>query len=409
MQIDTTSGEQEQDQGQGQQLNDDEMKADADQTKTEGGAGRKEEEDMNVPEEVKTEEERERERARSRSPSIRDEKPQAFQSYNMARQLDGMGPVAQDDPAFQRHWQSSQQMDEDEELMADTFNEKKLSAEERKEFDLAEDKALQVWFDNAAWKAVPESEAREGEVIPARFLQRWKPTKTGKVANARVILQGFRHKDVLTEELDGESPTLSRTGRMLILIWACQLGWKVFAANVKSAFMQSKSIDVQTRIFIKPTAEMRRRLERLMGLKPWVLLKATKLAFGDVRAPRQWYESAREFLLEEAKFLVHPLDNCVFLSVRRAYSEDHDFRCSCWMVCLVVDGILGLHVDDFLGCGEGVSSIEDATGAVTTEAENFEWFFKKRLQMLANKFRFGSWTLDKIHQFCFVELPLSKA
>ena len=81
---------------------------------------------------------------------MRDEKSQAFQSYNTARQLDGMGPVSQDDPAFQRHWQSSQQMDEDEELMADTFREKKLSAEERKEFDLAKIKALQVWLDNSA-------------------------------------------------------------------------------------------------------------------------------------------------------------------------------------------------------------------------------------------------------------------
>lgn len=103
---------------------------------------------------------------------------------------------------------------------------------------------------------MPESEAREGEVIPARFLQRWKATKSGKVAHARVIIQGFRHKDILTEELDRELPTLSRTGCMLILIWACQLGWKVFAADVKSAFMQSKPVDEQTRIFIRPTTEM---------------------------------------------------------------------------------------------------------------------------------------------------------
>ena len=370
-----------------------------------------EEGDQNMPEEkqeaeeskeISQEPEVKQSRERSRSPPMRDEKAQAFRSYNMARQLDGMGPVAEDDPGFQRMWQSSQPMEEDEELMADTFNEKKLSAEEKKEFDLAKDKALQVWLDNAAWKAVNESEAREGEVIPARFLQRWKPTKTGKVANARVIIQGFRHKDVLTEELDRESPTLSRTGRMLILIWACQFSWKVFAADVKSAFMQSKSIDEQTRIFIRPTAEMRRRLERLMGLKPWELLKATKPAFGDVRAPRQWYESAREFLLEEAKFLVHPLDNCVFLSWRRAYSDDPEFQVfSHGGVPSIVDGILGLHVDDFLGCGEGVNSVEDATGANVTEEENFEWCFKKRLQMLSKKFRFGSWDFGRNSQILF--------
>lgn len=30
-----------------------------------------------------------------------------------------------------------------------------------------------------------------------------------------------------------------------------------------------------------------------MGLKPWEMLKATKPAFGDVRAPRHWYDVVR--------------------------------------------------------------------------------------------------------------------
>ena len=88
-------------------------------------------------------------------------------------------------------------------------------------------------------------------------------------------------------------------------------------SRCEKTFMQSKSIDEETRIYIRPTAEMRKRL-RLMDLKPWELLKGTKPAFGDVRAPRQWYESAKDFLINEAQFLQHPLDNCVFLSVRIA-------------------------------------------------------------------------------------------
>lgn len=58
---------------------------------------------------------------------------------------------------------------------------------------------------NQAWRPVPESEAKEGESVPTRFLQRSKPTKEGKKANARVILQGFRHKDVLEKKLETES------------------------------------------------------------------------------------------------------------------------------------------------------------------------------------------------------------
>ena len=81
-------------------------------------------------------------------------------------------------------------LDDDEMLMAEHFNENKLTPEQRKEFEEAKDSALKVWIENAACKAVPEEEAKEGEVVPARFLERWKP---------RVILQGFRDKDVLQE------------------------------------------------------------------------------------------------------------------------------------------------------------------------------------------------------------------
>ncbi len=49
--------------------------------------------------------------------------------------------------------------------------------------------------------------------------------------------------------------------------------------------MQSDSTDQETRIFIKATADMRSSLERLMGLKPFQILKATKPAFGSLEVP----------------------------------------------------------------------------------------------------------------------------
>ena len=221
----------------------------------------------------------------------------------------------------------------------------------------------------------------------------------------------FRHKDVLNEELDRESPTLSRTSRMLILQRACQLGWKIFAADVKSAFMRSKSVDEETRIYIRPTAEMRRRLERLMDLKPWELLKATKPAFGDVRAPRQWYESAKDFLINEAQFIQHPLDNCAFLSVRLARKGDHDLQVFEYQgEQYIVDRILGLHVDDFLGCGEGMHTMEDVTGIrEETEAQRTMHCFKSRLQSLAQKFRFGSWDFDRNFKILFSGTSLEQS
>ena len=85
---------------------------------------------------------------------------------------------------------------------------------------------------------------------------------------------------------------------------------------------------------------------------------------------------------------MHPLDNCVFLSVRRAYSDDTEFQVFAYdSVPSIVDVFfLRLQVDDFLGCREAVNSVKDATGANLTEEENFEWCFKKRLQMLSKNF-----------------------
>ena len=77
---------------------------------------------------------------------------------------------------------------------------------------------------------------------------------------------------------------------------------------------------------------------------------------------------------------MHPLDNCVFLSVRRAYSDDPEFQVfSHGGVPSIVDGILGLHVDDFLGCGEGVNSVEDATGANVTEEEKLRMVLQEEV------------------------------
>ena len=167
----------------------------------------------------KKDEEETSERQRSRGPIEWDERAKAFQSFNMARKLDGLPPETEE--VFLRRLQA-QQTDAgvDEELVAEAFNEKKLNEEERQQFSIAKDQALQVWIDNKAWRPVDESEAKEGEVIPAHFLMRWKPMKEGKKANARMIIQGFRHQDVLNSELERESPTLSMTGRMLIMVVA---------------------------------------------------------------------------------------------------------------------------------------------------------------------------------------------
>ena len=169
--------------------------------------------------------------------------------------------------------------------------------------------------------------------------------------------------------------------------------------------MQSDSIDKTTRIFVRPPGEMRRRLERLMGFKPHEILKATKPAFGDVRAPRQWNETADRSLTHELGLLRHPLDRCLYLSLRAATADDPEFlqfeKDKSWWI---VDGALGLHVDDFLGAGEQVFSLKDVQRDPAGAFDCFE----HRLHQLSKRFRFGSWDFGCKMRFCGLEIQQSE-
>ena len=80
-----------------------------------------------------------------------------------------------------------------------------------------------------------------------------------------------------------------------------------------------------------------------MNLTEDEVLKMLKSGFGDVRAPRLWSDKAARDLCQIG-FARHPLDRCVCMSLKGG-----DLPKS------VSEGILGLHVDDFIVGGEGMS------------------------------------------------------
>ena len=87
---------------------------------------------------------------------------------------------------------------------------------------------------------------------------------------------------------------------------------------------------------------MRRLLAEMIGLKEHEVMQMTKPAFGDVRAPRQWNETADAALTTEIGLLKHELDGCIYISVRLATAEDHRFRIfEMDGLEYVVDGLFG--------------------------------------------------------------------
>ena len=106
-------------------------------------------------------------------------------------------------------------------------------------------------------------------------------------------MQGFKHADALTTTPDKKSPTISRLGRNFIFTILTAKRWKAFGADVEDAFLQGVNLeDIGVTIIGIPNSDMRRRLQRLMGLQPGEGLLMLKSRFGDIRAPRLWFDKA---------------------------------------------------------------------------------------------------------------------
>ena len=119
-------------------------------------------------------------------------------------------------------------------------------------------------------------------------------------------MQGFKHEGAVSQALDKQSPTMSRLARHLLLVVASCQRWRCFKADVADAFLQGVDLhDVGVTIGV-PNADMRRRLARLMDLRPDEDIRMLKSGFGDVRAPKLWYDAACA-TLTDLGCVTHPL------------------------------------------------------------------------------------------------------
>ena len=66
---------------------------------------------------------------------------------------------------------------------------------------------------------------------------------------------------------------------------------------------------------------------------------------------------------------------------------------------LVVDGAFGLHVDDILAAGEGITKAEDAY-----QPQGKPKCYAERLYVLLNRFKFGSVDYQDKQMFCGCQL-----
>ncbi|CAK0788562.1 unnamed protein product, partial [Prorocentrum cordatum] len=206
-----------------------------------------------------------------------------------------------------------------------------LTPEEKDQFYAAKLEALEAFNRNDGWEPINE----DGQ----------------KVANARVLYQGFKHRDVAEGQLD-----------------------RLFSADVKSAFLQAEDAGARgLKLRASPTKKIREMLSHQIGLQPGQLLKMIKPCFGDPRSPRLWRYRSDE-VAEVIGLRNHKLEDYLMLSLRPARVVDDDpldarsFEGQTY----AVDGLIGRHVDDFIGRGKGATNEQDLYAKLEGATLKFE-------------------------------------
>ena len=143
--------------------------------------------------------------------------------------------------------------------------------------------------------------------------------KEGEI-RARLVARGFEEQ----EEIDKASPTMHKSSLRSLLTIAAMRTWQIETTDIKSAFLQGSNMS--RKVYVKPPKEAGQPKGKIWLLK--------KCLYGLKDASRHWYLKVKEALLKhECKQSL--LDPGVF------YFKTND----------KLEGIIGLHVDDFLHCG----------------------------------------------------------
>ena len=150
---------------------------------------------------------------------------------------------------------------------------------------------------------------------------RWVVTKKGNGYKARLVIRGF--EEGLLEHVD--SPTSDKCSVRIMLSLAKGYNWKIETMDVKAAFLQSKELDRV--VYVKPPRNLK---------KAGVIWQLEKPAYGLNDSPRNWYNSLKEFLLSLG-CVVSKYDPGLFYKREKGK----------------LAGMILLHVDDFLVCGNG--------------------------------------------------------
>ena len=192
-----------------------------------------------------------------------------------------------------------------------------VSAEIDKATSNAKQKELENWIKNEVYEEVEDSGQ---DTISVRWVITPKLVDDQWTTKARLVARGFQEN---IDDLKVDSPTCMKETTRLLLSLASSNEWKINSIDIKAAFLQGKSIDRE--IYLKPPKEAQAH-----G-KLWKLKKAV---YGLSDASRVWYLRVVDELTK-LRVTISKYDKALFI----------------WKFSGRVEGLLCIHVDDFLWCG----------------------------------------------------------
>ena len=271
------------------------------------------------------------------------------------------------------------------------LTERSMTLHERELFMQAKVKELKSFFENGVWEFSTAAEADPSRTLSSRLLLKWSKNPDGTPrAKARLIVRGYADRDALEGKIDTAAPTTSRLSRSMLLSMMATMRWNCWTADVSTAFLQG--LPQERQLWVKLPAEAL----KILGASPDTRMFLKKPCYGQLDAPRRWFlEAVRR--LKSLGFRQHILDPCLFLLYENDFKDvtsegtgtfgDHHL---CGMICL--------HVDDMLGCGNLSSPVYSNAEKKLKETFSFrEWQTSSKLEYcgatLEKEENTGTWKL----------------
>ena len=248
----------------------------------------------------------------------------------------------------------------------------KLRPEHRELFKRAKLKEVNSFLQNQAVRrcenALEEQEARSsGRLMRCRWVLTWKHTPAeslqeaqqelrekpesttltkdaSKKAKARIVLLGFEHPDLLSEDYKTASPVQSVLTRNLSYQLVMQNDWDIEGIDMSTAFLQTLPSEEAKRLWTTGVSELRQAL----NIPENGVMRILKDFYGSTTAPRNLWKNVDDSL-KQLNATKIKCDACFWLwrvpEDARFKPDDPKFR---WKTL----GFMAGHVDDFHRSGD---------------------------------------------------------